>query len=321
MSHHRPAGLQPHPSQAGSVIGQLRPVPGPPGSTPSHLCGHLPCSCPHKPATKLTFSPSGWRGRGSQGGGGVTSCSRWSHCVSVAAPSGLEVMYMYSSSRRHPSGKVSTSRSESPTSAGALRAQPVPAPPLPLTRAGAELRCQRLVVCQEGQELHCQQHARQGDVWAEAPWQQREHTLEPEMQAQRLAPPPTPQLTSTSRPREQEAHAGRADRPGSEAGQPPPGRERVGTAPLGCCGRGSLAARCHQEAAASLAWPTGPSSSGLSSQVGADVNTGEERALAHTQAWPGSRSDGHGLGSGWVSCPLLTKDHPCPCRCEKVRTG
>lgn len=99
-----------------------------------------------------------------------------------------------------------------------------------LTRVGAELRGQRLVVRQEGQQLHRQQHAGQGHVGTEAPWQQREHTLEPGTQADMDACP-TPPLPHFS----PEGQGTRPRRPDSEASRPPPSTgERALPAPDGC---------------------------------------------------------------------------------------
>ena len=78
--------------------------------------------------------PSGGAGRGGEpaihkGPGCFTSCSSCSHCASEAAPSGLDVVYMYSSSRRQPSGR------EAPAHTQALPSHPPPA-----AQAGGALR-------------------------------------------------------------------------------------------------------------------------------------------------------------------------------------
>lgn len=146
-----------------------------------------------------------------RGSGAFTSCSSCSHCVSEAAESGLDVMYMYSSSRRQPSGREAPAGTQAlpshpPPEVQAARglrrclAHPCHLPPLqpagavracapdPLacfTRVGAELSCELLMVHQEGQELNRQQHAGQRCLWAQALRQHPEHALEPKTQGPR----------------------------------------------------------------------------------------------------------------------------------------
>lgn len=109
-------------------------------------------------------------------------------------------MYVYKSRRRQPSEKNAPLSLRAPLltqSQHQLQKPPSLLPPFPppcrspdtrparFTRVGAELRHELLVVHEQGQEPHCQQHAGQGSLWAEARRQYREHALEPITQGPR----------------------------------------------------------------------------------------------------------------------------------------